>query len=197
MPDEMADMPEPERPLAGLAAGFASVALLEEGPSAARIVLRCRPDVASLLGAASGLDLGGRMNTARLAPGCAVLKLGPDEWLLIAEPEADPWLGARLGAAAGAGAVSIVDVSHGRASLIVSGPCVEAVLAAGIALPLSIDRFPVDRATRTLLAKAEVVLWRRAPDRFHIEAGRSFMPYVAEFLSVAIAHEAAIAALPR
>jgi sarcosine oxidase subunit gamma len=197
MAEEMADMPEPERALAGIAAGVASVALIENGPAAARIVLRCRPDVASLLGAASGLDLGGRINTARLAPGCAVLKLGPDEWLLIAEPEADPWLGARLGAAAGAGAVSIVDVSHARGSLVVAGPSVEAVLAAGIALPLTIDRFPVDRATRTLLGKSEVVLWRRAPDRFHFEVGRSFLPYVAEFLSLAIAHEAAIAALPR
>jgi sarcosine oxidase subunit gamma len=193
----MADMPEPERPLSSIPAGVAGVALLEAGPSAARIVLRCRPDVASLLGAASGLDFGGRINTARLAPGCAVLKLGPDEWLLIAEPEADPWLGARLGAAAGAGAVSIVDVSHARGSLVIAGPSVEAVLSSGIALPLAIEQFPVDRATRTLLGKAEVVLWRRSPDRFHIEAGRSFMPYVAEFLSVAIAHEAAIAALPR
>jgi sarcosine oxidase gamma subunit len=32
--------------------------------------------------------------------------------------------------------------------------------------------------TRTVLGKAEIMLWRIAPEVFHVHAGRSFFPYV-------------------
>jgi sarcosine oxidase subunit gamma len=35
---------------------------------------------------------------------------------------------------------------------------------------------------RTLLCKAEIVLWRTAPSTFRLEVWRSFMPYVAGVL---------------
>jgi sarcosine oxidase gamma subunit len=36
---------------------------------------------------------------------------------------------------------------------------------------------------RTLLLKAEIVLWRREAERFWLETGRSFGPYVAAVLA--------------
>ena len=36
--------------------------------------------------------------------------------------------------------------------------------------------------TRTLLAKAEVVLWRRGIEEYHLEVGRSFSDYVLGWL---------------
>jgi len=39
--------------------------------------------------------------------------------------------------------------------------------------------------TRTVLAKAEMVLWRTADEVFRIEVARSFVTYVAEFLAEA------------
>jgi sarcosine oxidase subunit gamma len=39
--------------------------------------------------------------------------------------------------------------------------------------------------TRTVLAKAEVVLWRTATETFRIEVARSFVAYVSEFLAEA------------
>ena len=39
--------------------------------------------------------------------------------------------------------------------------------------------------TRTVLAKADVVLWRRAEHRFHLECWRSFAPYCFDFLTQA------------
>jgi sarcosine oxidase gamma subunit len=36
--------------------------------------------------------------------------------------------------------------------------------------------------TRTLLLKAEIVLWRRGAERVRVETGRSFAPYVAAVL---------------
>jgi sarcosine oxidase subunit gamma len=40
--------------------------------------------------------------------------------------------------------------------------------------------------TRTLFGKAEIVLWRTAPDAFHIEVWRSFARYVLDCLGEAL-----------
>jgi sarcosine oxidase subunit gamma len=39
--------------------------------------------------------------------------------------------------------------------------------------------------TRTVLAKAEIVLWRTEPNTFHLEVWRSFEAYVRQFLTAA------------
>jgi sarcosine oxidase subunit gamma len=37
--------------------------------------------------------------------------------------------------------------------------------------------------TRTVFAKAELVLWRTAPETFRLEVARSFVRYVVDMLS--------------
>jgi sarcosine oxidase, subunit gamma len=59
------------------------------------------------------------------------------------------------------------------------------VLNSGCPLDLDESAFPVGMATRTILAKAEVILWRRGPTAFHVECWRSFGPYVHYFLGEA------------
>ncbi len=49
-------------------------------------------------------------------------------------------------------------------------------------LDLSLDRFPVDMCTRTVFAKAEIVLWRTDEQQFRVEVWRSFAPYTAALL---------------
>ena len=88
---------------------------------------------------------------------------------------------------------AVVDVGDRAIGLIISGPRVEAILATGCPLPLTEAAFPIGRATRSLYAKAEIVLWRRGPTTFHLEIGRSFTPYVAALLAKAIDQEAALA----
>src|SRR3546814_4596004 len=66
--------------------------------------------------------------------------------------------------------------------LSVHGPRVEDILATGCALDLSIAAFPIGMCTRTMFAKAEVVLWRTGIARFHIEIWRSFARYVEALL---------------
>ena len=39
--------------------------------------------------------------------------------------------------------------------------------------------------TRTMLAKAEIVLWRTAAEQFRLEVWRSFAAYVTEYLAAA------------
>ena len=120
------------------------------------------------------------------------LWLGPDEWLLLAPDHAHEELVTALAAAAASTPSSLVDVSHRQVALLVDGPRAALLLAAGCPLDLDIAAFPVDMCTRTLLAKAEIVLWRSGRDTFHVEVQRSFAPYVATFLT-----EASIGPFPR
>jgi sarcosine oxidase subunit gamma len=52
-------------------------------------------------------------------------------------------------------------------------------------LDLDLAAFSVGTSTRTLLVKAEIILWRRARQAFRLECGRSFAPYVAAILAQA------------
>jgi sarcosine oxidase, subunit gamma len=78
-----------------------------------------------------------------------------------------------------------VDVSHRNLGLRVSGTLATEVLSSGVMLDLDVEAFPVDTATRTLFTKAEIVLWRRAPDLFHVEVWRSFAVYLRALLAEA------------
>ena len=115
--------------------------------------------------------------------GLAALWLGPDEQLLLGA-EGDDIAGA-LGAALRELPHSLVDVSHRQTALQVSGPGAAVLLSAGCPLDLDPSAFPVGMCTRTVLAKAEIVLWRTAEDIFHIEVWRSFAAYVSRFLAEA------------
>jgi len=107
----------------------------------------------------------------------AALWLGPDEWLLLA-PVDTP-----------APAIdvphSLVDVSHRQTALDVSGTRAADLLNTGLMLDLRLSAFPVGACARTLLGKADVVLWRTGVNMFHLEVWRSFAPYVHEFLTQA------------
>lgn len=140
------------------------------GPALSRAILRGRP-----VG-----DVPQEPCRAIVSGDRAALWLGPDEWLLLA-PDGE--------AIAVADADSLVDVSQRQLSLIVAGADAAQVLNGAVPLDLSLGAFPVGMCTRTICEKAEIVLWRTAPERFHIEAGRSFMPYVSDLLH-AIAAEA-------
>ena len=108
-------------------------------------------------------------------PGGQVLILGPEEALLVCDDPASTCL-ARL---QDFGALSAVDVSHRDATLSLGGARVEDVLSAGC--PLDLVAMPVGYATRTLLGKAEIVLWRQATG-FRLSCRRSLALYVARFL---------------
>jgi len=108
-------------------------------------------------------------------------RLGPDDWLLVAPAGDTPDFGALEGRHH-----SLVDVSHRYAAFAVEGVHAPLVLAAGCPLDLHPDAFRPGTATRTLLGKAEIVLWRlgEAPS-YRLECARSFAPYVERFLDQA------------
>jgi sarcosine oxidase, subunit gamma len=111
--------------------------------------------------------------------GRASLWLGPDEFLLLAPANTDY---AALRSALRNSPHSLVDVSHRQIGLEVSGPHSVERLSGGCALDLDESQFPVGMCTRTLFAKADIVLWRTGTQTFHLEVWRSFVHYTTEIL---------------
>jgi sarcosine oxidase subunit gamma len=152
----------------------------------ARFVFRGREAAVGPAGESFGTALPRRRGAYSIAGDRIAIWLGPDEWLLLVPGASDPApIAAAIEAATAGVPHSLVDVSHRQLCLEVSGPEAATVLAAGCPLDLSADAFPVGTATRTVLAKAEIVLARTGPDVFHIEVWRSFSAYVWHFLDEA------------
>mgnify|MGYP003328677419 FL=1 len=116
------------------------------------------------------------------------ISLGPDEWLLIAEDGVAQSLADEIAKALGTHFHSLVDISHRNTGFDVSGTEAATLLSTGNPLDLHISAFPVGMATRTIFSKAEIVLWRKSADTFHVEIWRSFLPFVWGLLEEA-AHE--------
>lgn len=112
----------------------------------------------------------------------ASLWLGPDERLLLAPIDERPRLIAGLEAALAGHAHALVDISQRQLAFAVHGPHAALLLNAQCPLDLALQAFPVDMCTRSVYGKAEVVLWRTAEDRFHVEVWRSFADYVLTLL---------------
>lgn len=144
-------------------------------PAAERISLRAGPDAAEALSGALGLALPSRPKTSSTEGEMAALWLGPDEWLVIAGEGSG--LAGRLRGVEGR-LFSAVDVSHRNTALTLEGALATVVLASGCPQDLSPVAFPVGACSRTVLAKAEIVLWREAEQRFRVECWRSFSDYV-------------------
>ncbi len=166
--------------LAGQGTGAAGVSVTI-APSAERLSLRARPAGIPSLEAPLGMRLPLQIGATAVDDGRHVLKLGPDEWLIIDESGRSPAEDLKHVSAVH----SAVDVSHRNVGFILEGARVEDVLAAGCPLDLSEEAFPVGSATRTVFGKIEVVLYRKDAHRFRLECWRSFAPYALALLEAA------------
>lgn len=155
----------------------AKAALASLGPRA-RFIVRAREAAIPLAAKALSFDLSAVACRSAAKGDVAALWLGPDEWLVIAPAERTESLGAALAVAFAGAPASVVDVSHRHTSLTLAGPRAADVLNAFVPLDLGPVAFPVGACTRTLCAKAEIVLWRIAPETFQVECMRSMGPYV-------------------
>ena len=120
----------------------------------------------------------------------ATLWMGPDEYLLL-----DFTAGQPLAAASAStlfdtleGAMAdvphaLVDISHRQFAFQMGGPHAAAILSGACPLDLDLAEFPVGMCTRTVLAKADITLWRTQADAFRLEVWRSFAGYVTGVLT--------------
>jgi len=162
-------------------------------PAAARYILRGAPATLAHAGEAIGVAISPLACRAATGGSRAALWLGPDEQLLLDADGVAGAVEAVLAEALRDIPHSLVDVSHRQTALQVAGPHALRVLSVGCPLDLHEAAFPVHMCTRTVLSKAEVVLWRTGADIFHIEVWRSFAPYVSQLLAEAARELAASA----
>jgi sarcosine oxidase, subunit gamma len=169
---------------------LAASPILRPLPPASRFVLRGGPQVLAAASTALGLTLSEAPCRAAHSPDRAALWLGPDERLLIGTADASGEIAEGLQRALAGSAHSLVEVSHAFAAFEVSGPRAAQALNAGCPLDLDPASFPPDMCTRTVFAKAQVVLWRTGPETFRVETARSFAPYVTKLLALAASESA-------
>ena len=164
---------ERREPMASATVANAAVTI-KASPVMTRLALRAGEDALAGLSSALGIDLPRKPKQTATNGARAALWIGPDEWLVLDGDGAD--LMAAVGGADGV--FSAVDVSHRNVGFEVSGTGAADTLASACPQDLRPSAFPVGAASRTILAKAEVVLWRREDDAWHVECWRSFAPYV-------------------
>ena len=124
------------------------VTLADAGPLAA-VAVRAPGNgvVATTLGPEFG-------RAVRNVHGDLVVGSGPGEWLVLAEPGTQDELRTRLEALASSGEfVTVVDLTHGRALLRLSGERSADLLATVCAINLADDAVPDGAALRTSVAK--------------------------------------------
>lgn len=112
----------------------------------------------------------------------ATLWLGPDEYLLLGSASDTLDVADALERALAPVPHALVNISHRQFALEVSGPHAATILSGACPLDLDIGEFPVGMCTRTALAKADIVLWRKRDGVFHLEVWRSFSGYVTGLL---------------
>ncbi len=109
---------------------------------------------------------------------------GPDEYLLLdTATDAAADLAASLEAVLAGVPHALVDVSHRQIAVELSGAHAADLLSGACPLDLDLGAFPVGMCTRTVFAKADILLWRTARERFHVEVWRSFGDYVTGLLA--------------
>jgi sarcosine oxidase subunit gamma len=152
-------------------------------PPGSRLILQCDAPARSAAAAVWGVAFSEERCRAQTLGERATLWLGPDEHLLWQASRQSALPIADLERALATHAHSLVDVSHRQVAMEVFGPHAATILAGACPLDLDEREFPVQMCTRTVLAKAEIVLWRTAPNAFHLEVWRSFQPYAQALLS--------------
>ena len=132
---------------------------------------------------ALGCDLPVVANTVARSDTTRALWLGPDEWLIVAEPDAKSGLVKAFERAAKNHHLSLTDVSEARGTIVLAGPMARDVLMKGCSLDLHPRAFSAGSCAQSTIALAQVIL-SQADDEptYEIYIGRSFATYLWQWL---------------
>jgi sarcosine oxidase, subunit gamma len=158
-------------------------------PPAGRWVLHGGPGARALAAPVWGAAFSEEACRGIVSGSRATLWLGPDEFLLLdlgpdngSSDESRAAVPQDLESALAGAPHALVDVSHRQFALEISGAHATTILSGACPLDLDTRVFPVGMCTRTVLAKADIVLWRTGQSTFHLEVWRSFAAYVSGLL---------------
>lgn len=170
-------------------AELAPAVRVAEQPFLTQLTVRVRDGQArTAIGAALGVELPSTPCSFTRGTGphgeLEVLWMGPDEYLVLAQPGSQQVLEDAIRAALGDAVGAVVDVSAQRTTLALSGPRVRDVLAHGCAIDLHPSAAPTGTCVQTLLAQAGIVLLvsNAGRDEFALLVRSSFAGYLAAWL---------------
>jgi sarcosine oxidase subunit gamma len=155
---------------------------LRERPFLTHLDVRADDAGRAAVGERLGIALPETPNTWTVGEPSA-LWLGPDEWLVVGQPDLQDVLGRGIADVLPATTGAVVDVTDQRTVLELSGPCARDVLAGACAIDLHPRAFGPGDCVQTLLAQSGVILAQRAAaPTFWIFVRRSFADHLALWL---------------
>jgi sarcosine oxidase subunit gamma len=178
---------EPVTPLAGRPAIGRPGAPVHvfEAPFSAKFALRLAEAEPERLDGPLGLALPRDPLRAAFAEDIGAMRLGPDEWMVVAAPGRAEALEAAVNRTLDGVHAAFVDISHRMTEIAIEGPAWRELLAAGCPLDLDPETAPAGFASRSLLGRSEIVLVVREADAASLFVDRSFAPYAMDFLEEA------------
>lgn len=151
--------------------------------------LRMQPDDAAALAAgerALGTALPSQPNTLATWPGGEIAWLAPAEWFIDTDETQSQSIAAALERTAADQLMAVTDLSDGRCGLEIGGRHATDLLRKGCPLDLHPHRFGPGQCARSLLAKAQVLLWplrtKLAP-AYRLVVDRSYADYLWRWLA--------------
>lgn len=162
----------------GLLVGTTAAHVNHAAPCA-RLSLRARGDI-SALNRAIGLELPSKIGTRTTKNGVEALRLGPDEWVILA-PDAVPIITACANVYDSL-PHSLVDISNREVTFEIGGPKATALIEIGC--PRDPESIKIGEARRTVFDGASVVLWRDGETSYRMDAWNSFMPHLLHLLEI-------------
>jgi sarcosine oxidase, subunit gamma len=149
----------------------------------ARFCLRIDPAAATDLNEVAGFLIGIPINRGTVMGDRTAMRLGPDEWILLAPEDDAATIEREIKSALATHIFSLADIGHRDVPVAVSGKHAAEVINGACPLDLDDAAFPPGSASRTLLGKAEIVLLRASADAYYrVESARSFAEYVQSLL---------------
>ena len=172
--DQALDFPEI------LSSGDVAVSLMEEK---SRYNLRLKAKDVAAIKKAAGLKLPAKIGRSTQDKNTLCVKLGPDEWIVIASLKETSKLDKRFAEISKNYICSITDISHRNIGFQISGAEAVNLINVGCPLDLSLETFPVGKVTRTVFESVSIMLLRTGEQSFHLECWRSFGPYLRDYFT--------------
>lgn len=155
---------------------------LEIRRGVARYALRFSPEHRTEAGACLGIVPGEEIGSVVSGAGCVVLKLGPDEWMLVEQTadDAAPIAETARRLDAVVWPHSVVDVGSRDAGIALGGASAALVLACGC--PHDLGAMKPMSCARTIFDGVQVVIVKFSDQLFWLEAGQSFLAHVVSII---------------
>lgn len=143
-----------------------------------KLNVRCGKKNRDVLGKLIYCNLPKQINQINSKAGRFAISLGPDEYLILAEPGSENQLEKTLNSSDISKHISVINVSDALCAIQISGPKVRELLSKGCAIDLHPDSFYKSKATQCDLALANIVLVCLEENEFICICRTSFAEYI-------------------